>query len=104
MTDGMGRNGREIKRQYGAMEAGPKGGEEESHRQRKWGTDREWFTHLANETSCDKSSRALSVFSCVFACGECGPVRLRGSRFTGQTGRYVFRPRGAHSPPQGLWT
>lgn len=28
MTDGMGRNGREIKRQYGAMEAGPKRGDD----------------------------------------------------------------------------
>lgn len=26
MTDGMGRNGREIKQQYEAMETGPKGG------------------------------------------------------------------------------
>lgn len=26
MTDGMGKNGREIKRQYAAMETGPKGG------------------------------------------------------------------------------
>lgn len=82
VTDGMGRNGREIKRQYGAMEAGPKEG---GQRQREsGGTNSEWFTHLVSETSCDKSSRvALSVFSCVFACGECGPVRLRGN-----AGRY----------------
>lgn len=32
VTDGMGRNGREIKRQYGAMEAGPKEGGSETER------------------------------------------------------------------------
>lgn len=89
MTDGFGRNGREIKRQYGAMEAGPKWGKRGvTDKERKWRTDREWFTHLASETTCNKSSRvALSVFSCVFACGKCGPVRLRGCRFAQLQGR-----------------
>lgn len=37
---------------------------------------------------CDKSSRAaLSVFSRVFARGECGPARLRGSRSAQLQGR-----------------
>lgn len=70
MTDGMGRNGSQIKRRYVAIEEGPKGGRRG-----------ESFTHLESETSGDESSRvALSVFSCVLACGECGPVRLRGSQ------------------------
>lgn len=68
-------------------------------RERESGGQTRSGSHIWQVTSCDKSSRGgLSVFSCVFACGECGPVQLQR-----QTGRYVFRPRGAHSPPQGLW-
>lgn len=104
MTDGRGISGREIKQQYGAIEAGPKRGEGWSHGEGEEvvGTDSECFTHLASKTSCDKSSRgALSVFS-VCLHGVCAPARLRGSRsgqLLGQLGG-PFRPRDAHSPPR----
>ena len=86
-----------CKTQYGVMETGPneeKGGGE---LQALVGTDREWLADLASEASWDKSSRvALSIFICVFGCGEFS--RLRGGRTaaTGQKGR-----KGA---PQTEWT
>lgn len=58
---------------------------------------------------CDKSSRvALSVLSCVFARGECGPARLRRGRsvqLQGRRGRQVSGPRGSPGLPRGRgWT
>lgn len=69
-----------------SREDGSKGGREEHPRQ-WWRTDREQFAHLARGTGCDKSSRVvLSVFGCVIACSEFGPLRGSGS-VLGQAGR-----------------
>lgn len=105
LTDGDGQNGSQIKGQYRAIEAGPMG-EKRGVRDGEWQreTDGVWFTLLACKTSCDKSSwLALSVLSCMFACGKCCPVRLREQIYTATrwTGKYVWGPRDSRSTAEG---
>lgn len=90
MTGGMGRNGREIKRQYEAMETGPKGGKRRvaGSGGGQTGSDSHiWRVKLA---VINPAEWALSVFSCVCTHGECGP--LRGSKSVLLQGRQEEEP------------